>query len=180
MFESLIQKIKTILNTNTEYDLFSLITEEEAMEAIKNIMLREMTQLKKMKEDVISNKDNYKLNISQFYFTRYSKKNNDINMNQIKLFLTTKMEAKTEELDVLQNRDLIKQSLKFIKTTEVNKNRIEKFIYEIEQIIDVFSLNESKKLNLKDKENKNLFCNYVDSFIHGNNKIENHLTISAA
>ena len=58
---------------------------------------------------------------------------------------------------------------------ELNKDRIEKFMYEFEQIVQVFSLDESKKLDLLDNHKKSVFNQYVDTFIKNNGKIEKYL-----
>jgi hypothetical protein len=149
-----------------------LSTEADVRNSVRSIFQREMAQLKKMKKEVLDDNKNYKLNISQFYFNN---KKNDIHIENIKMFLLLNKKYPKKTINSMENRDLIKYSLKSIEMSELDNSRIQKFIYEKEQIIDIFKFENPKDMNLLEPSNKNLFSQYVDSFLKGNSKIEEHI-----
>jgi hypothetical protein len=172
MLEVVKTKIKELIG-NKEIGIFT--TDREVLSAVRNILAREMGQMNKMRQDVLQENKNYKLNLSQLYFTRYSSKNNDVNLEVIKMYLHQSKLFSYKEIKTLSNKEIIIVAIKSIEIEELNKNRVEKFIMESSKIIDVFKLNETNKLDLMKESQKNLFSQYIDSFNKGNKKIEEHL-----
>ena len=170
MFETVKTKIKELIG-NEKVGIFT--TDTEVLSAIRNILSREMGQLNKMRQDVLEENKNYKLNLSQLYFTRYTSKTNDVNLEVIKMYLRQNKNFTYKEMQSLENKEIIIAAINSIETEELNKNRVEKFMHEVAQIVKTFKLNDSNDLDLL--KEKNLFSQYIDSFSKGNNKIEDHL-----
>ncbi len=173
MFAEIVNKIKEALKI--EQPLLLTVTKEQVVNSIKNILLKEIIQLTKMNTEVQKNNENYKLNLSQFYLIHYSSKKNDVNMDMLKMYLEINNIVKNIENKDISNKEIIKKVIDNIDMEELNKDRIEKFMYEFEQIVQVFSLDESKKLDLLDNHKKSVFNQYVDTFIKNNGKIEKYL-----
>lgn len=173
MFAEIVNKIKEALKIEQPFLL--TITKEQVINSIKNVLLKEIIQLAKMNTEVQENNENYKLNLSQFYLIHYSSKKNDINMDMLKMYLEINNIVKNIENKDISNKEIIKKVIDNIDMKELNKDRIEKFMYEFEQIVQVFSLDESKKLDLLDNHKKSVFNQYVDTFIKNNGKIEKYL-----
>tara|TARA_Y100000034_G_C6877347_1_gene401472 strand:+ start:946 stop:1473 length:528 start_codon:yes stop_codon:yes gene_type:complete len=173
MFAEIVNKIKEALKIEQPFLL--TITKEQVINSIKNVLLKEIIQLTKMNTEVQENNENYKLNLSQFYLIHYSSKKNDVNMDMLKMYLEINNIVKNIENKDISNKEIIKKVIDNIDMEELNKDRIEKFMYEFEQIVQVFSLDESKKLDLLDNHKKSVFNQYVDTFIKNNGKIEKYL-----
>lgn len=173
MFAEIVNKIKEALKI--EQPLLLTVTKEQVINSIKNVLLKEIIQLTKMNTEVQENNENYKLNLSQFYLIHYSSKKNDVNMDMLKMYLEINNIVKNIENKDISNKEIIKKVIDNIDMEELNKDRIEKFMYEFEQIVQVFSLDESKKLDLLDNHKKSVFNQYVDTFIKNNGKIEKYL-----
>ncbi len=173
MFAEIVNKIKEALKI--EQPLLLTVTKEQVVNSIKNILLKEIIQLTKMNTEVQKNNENYKLNLSQFYLIHYSSKKNDVNIDMLKMYLEINNIVKNIENKDISNKEIIKKVIDNIDMEELNKDRIEKFMYEFEQIVQVFSLDESKKLDLLDNHKKSVFNQYVDTFIKNNGKIEKYL-----
>ena len=173
MFAEIVNKIKEVLKI--EQPLLLTVTKEQVVNSIRNVLLKEIIQLTKMNKEVQENNENYKLNLSQFYLIHYSSKKNDVNMDMLKMYLEINNIVKNIENKDISNKEIIKKVIDNIDMEELNKDRIEKFIYEFEQIVQVFSLDESKKLDLLDNHKKSVFNQYVDTFIKNNGKIEKYL-----
>lgn len=173
MFAEIVNKIKEALKI--EQPLLLTVTKEQVVNSIKNILLKEIIQLTKMNTEVQENNENYKLNLSQFYLIHYSSKKNDVNIDMLKMYLEINNIVKNIENKDISNKEIIKKVIDNIDMEELNKDRIEKFMYEFEQIVQVFSLDESKKLDLLDNHKKSVFNQYVDTFIKNNGKIEKYL-----
>ncbi len=173
MFAEIVNKIKEALKIEQPFLL--TITKEQVINSIKNVLLKEIIQLAKMNTEVQENNENYKLNLSQFYLIHYSSKKNDVNMDMLKMYLEINNIVKNIENKDISNKEIIKKVIDNIDMEELNKDRIEKFMYEFEQIVQVFSLDESKKLDLLDNHKKSVFNQYVDTFIKNNGKIEKYL-----
>ena len=173
MFAEIVNKIKEPLKIEQPFLL--TITKEQVINSIKNVLLKEIIQLTKMNTEVQENNENYKLNLSQFYLIHYSSKKNDVNMDMLKMYLEINNIVKNIENKDISNKEIIKKVIDNIDMEELNKDRIEKFMYEFEQIVQVFSLDESKKLDLLDNHKKSVFNQYVDTFIKNNGKIEKYL-----
>lgn len=169
MFAGIVNRIKEVLKI--EKSLLITITKEQAINSIKNILLKEITQLTKMNKEVQENNDNYKLNLSQFYLVHYSSKNNDANIDTLRMYL----EMNNINSKSISNKEIIEKVINNIDIKDLNKDRIEKFLYEFEQIVQVFSLDESKKLDLLDNHKKSVFNQYVDTFLKNNGKVEKYL-----
>tara|TARA_Y100000588_G_scaffold282343_1_gene299498 strand:+ start:21471 stop:21998 length:528 start_codon:yes stop_codon:yes gene_type:complete len=173
MFAEIVNKIKEVLKI--EQPLLLTVTKEQVVNSIRNVLLKEIIQLTKMNKEVQENNENYKLNLSQFYLIHYSSKKNDVNMDMLKMYLEINNIVKNIENKDISNKEIIKKVIDNIDMEELNKDRIEKFMYEFEQIVQVFSLDESKKLDLLDNHKKSVFNQYVDTFIKNNGKIEKYL-----
>lgn len=173
MFAEIVNKIKEALKI--EQPLLLTVTKKQVINSIKNVLLKEIIQLTKMNTEVQENNENYKLNLSQFYLIHYSSKKNDVNMDMLKMYLEINNIVKNIENKDISNKEIIKKVIDHIDMEELNKDRIEKFMYEFEQIVQVFSLDESKKLDLLDNHKKSVFNQYVDTFIKNNGKIEKYL-----
>lgn len=173
MFAEIVNKIKEALKIEQPFLL--TITKEQVINSIKNVLLKEIIQLTKMNTEVQENNENYKLNLSQFYLIHYSSKKNDVNMDMLKMYLEINNIVKNIENKDISNKEIIKKVIDNIDIEELNKDRIEKFMYEFEQIVQVFSLDESKNLDLLDNHKKSVFNQYVDTFIKNNGKIEKYL-----
>ena len=165
----LLNKVKELFVRD---DIGIIYHDGDVIKAVRSIFQREVSQLQKMKKDVLENNKNYKLNVSQFYLNN---KKNDIHIENLQQYLIYNKKLSKREVEYLDTRDLIKLSIQHTEIQDLDKNRIEKFIYEMEQIVDVFKLENPKKMDLLNEKNKNLFSDYVDSFVHGNKKIEEHL-----
>lgn len=175
MFVEIVNKIKDALKI--EKPLLLTVTKEQAVNAIKNVFLKEIIQLKKMNKEVQEDNENYKLNLSQFYFIHYSSKKNDVNMDMLKMYLEINDVVKNIDDKKMSNKEIIEKVVNDLELKELNKNRIEKFLYEFEQIVQVFSLDESQKLDLLDNHKKSVFNQYVDTFLKNNGKVEKYLEI---
>lgn len=169
MFTGIVNRIKEVLKI--EKPLLVNITKEQVINSIKNILLKEMIQLKKMNKEIQENNENYKLNLSQFYLVHYSSKNNDANIDALRMYL----EMNNINSKSISNKEIIEKVINNIDIKDLNKDRIEKFLYEFEQIVQVFSLDESKKLDLLDNHKKSVFNQYVDTFLKNNGKVEKYL-----
>lgn len=173
MFAEIVNKIKEALKI--EQPLLLTVTKEQVVNSIRNVLLKEIIQLTKMNKEVQENNENYKLNLSQFYLIHYSSKKNDVNMDMLKMYLEINNIVKNIENKDISNKEIIKKVIDNIDMEELNKDRIEKFMYEFEQIVQVFSLDESKKLDLLESHKKSVFNQYVDTFLKNNGKIEKYL-----
>lgn len=169
MFTGIVNRIKEVLKI--EKPLLVNITKEQVINSIKNILLKEMIQLKKMNKEIQENNENYKLNLSQFYLVHYSSKKNDANIDALRMYL----EMNNINSKSISNKEIIEKVINNIDIKDLNKDRIEKFLYEFEQIVQVFSLDESKKLDLLDNHKKSVFNQYVDTFLKNNGKVEKYL-----
>jgi len=175
MFAEIVNKIKEALKI--EQPLLLTVTKEQVVNSIKNILLKEIIQLTKMNTEVQENNENYKLNLSQFYLIHYSSKKNDVNIDMLKMYLEINNIVKNIENKDISNKEIIKKVIDNIDMEELNKDRIEKFMYEFEQIVQVFSLDESKKIDLLNSHKKSVFNQYVDTFLKNNGKIDKYLKI---
>lgn len=176
MLINLVGKFKEVLKIQDNFFLLS-ITQEQVINAIKNVIDKEIIQLKKINQDIQKDNQNYKLNLSQFYFLNYSSKSNDVNMDLLRMYLKTNKIVKNIEKEDISNRDVVFNVINNINLEEINKDRIEKFIYEFEQIVQVFNLDESSNLDLLEERKKEVFNQYVDSFIKNNCKVDKYISI---
>ena len=173
MFVNLVNKLKEVLKS--EDNLFLSVTKDQAINAIKNILSKEITQLNKINADIQKDNENYKLNLSQFYFLTYSSKKNDVNIDILKMYL--EMNDIIPDIDnrTLSNREVVEKVADNIEFEELNKHRLEKFLYEFEQIVQIFNLDDSNAIDLLDPHKKSVFNQYVDTFMKNNGKVEKYI-----
>jgi len=168
------ERIKKLLSFKDESGFF--IVEDEVINSVKCILLSEKLQINAMRNAVLEGNKYYKINLSQFYFTKYTTKGNDHYIQKIKNYLVQSSLLPYEDLKLYSNMELVLLAVRNIDIKELNKNRVEKFIIEFTSIIEKFKLNDSNAVNLLDKESTKLFDQYVDSFNIANKKIELHLS----
>lgn len=174
MFINLVNKIKEVLKS--EDNLFLSVTKDQAINAIRNILSKEITQLNKINADVQKDNENYKLNLSQFYFLNYSSKKNDVNIDILKMYLEMNDIVQDVDKRHLSNIEVIEKVAENIEFEELNQHRLEKFLHEFEQIVQVFNLDDSNTIDLLEPHKKSVFNQYVDTFMKNNGKVEKYIT----